>query len=295
MHQHAGIAQGVGLHAVEVEELGDPFVIGTEQFLVHLVRDRRPVDLVETVAREEPDREGQHENPPHPEFARAAQQRLHQPVADALSLAVRTYRDRPDLGQVLPHDMESPAPDDFAVGDVLRDPELLYVLVEGDGGLGEQPPGTDVAFHQRDDRPHVLGSRTSDRVFHCPHTLARVGNGSRPPAAGHRRYCTRSPCATGGNGPRIVTASLRIASSTAPQNIPRSITCKSRRWMIGHLSELTCANASAYPPLTKTRKLTVPAFRIPIRARSAQNLTRLASRKAPDPLTCSASQTRYPR
>jgi hypothetical protein len=35
--EHAGIAQRVGLHSVEVEELGDPLVIGAEQFLINLV------------------------------------------------------------------------------------------------------------------------------------------------------------------------------------------------------------------------------------------------------------------
>jgi len=37
VQQHAGIAEGVGLDAVEVEELGDSLVIGAEQFLVDLV------------------------------------------------------------------------------------------------------------------------------------------------------------------------------------------------------------------------------------------------------------------
>jgi hypothetical protein len=37
VEEHAGIAQRVGLHSVEVEELGDPLVIGAEQFLIHLV------------------------------------------------------------------------------------------------------------------------------------------------------------------------------------------------------------------------------------------------------------------
>src|SRR5512132_484932 len=72
--------------------------------------------------------------------------------------------------------MKSAAANDLAIVNAFGDPELLYILVQSDCGLGEQPPGTDVVTHQPADRPHVPGPRTSDRILHRPHTLARGGN-----------------------------------------------------------------------------------------------------------------------
>jgi hypothetical protein len=63
VQQHAMVAEGVGLDPVEVKELGDALVIGAEQLGVDLVRDGGPVDLGETMPREEPGGERQHEHP----------------------------------------------------------------------------------------------------------------------------------------------------------------------------------------------------------------------------------------
>src|SRR5215831_21337648 len=140
---------------------------------------------------EEINREGQYEYPAHTQFARTAQQCLHQPVADAVSLAIRADRDRPDLGQVLPHDVKSPAANDLAVANALGDPELLYILVQGDGGLGQQPPGTDVVVYQPADRSHVPGPRASDHILHRPHTL--TCDGHRPTTAARRPSSATGP------------------------------------------------------------------------------------------------------
>src|SRR5215472_5768948 len=58
VQQHAVVAEGVRLDPVEVQELGNTLVIGAQQLVIHLMRDGRPVDLHETVPREEPGRKG---------------------------------------------------------------------------------------------------------------------------------------------------------------------------------------------------------------------------------------------
>jgi hypothetical protein len=180
VQQHAVVAEGVGLNPVEVKEFGDAFVVGAEQLGVHLVRDGRPVDLGEAMPPEEPDGERQHEHPPHAHFPGAAEQLSHQAVTDPLALAIRVHRDRPDLGQVLPHHVQGPAPDDHAVGSTFGHPEVLHVLVQRHGGLTEQPTGLDVDVHQPGDRPHILGPCPPDRVVHRAAHPSRSGTAPQP-------------------------------------------------------------------------------------------------------------------
>src|ERR1700687_614978 len=97
--------------------------------------NRGAFDLLESVAREEIDREGQHENPAYTKVTGALQQCPDQPVPDALTLATRIHRDRPDLGKVLPHHVECSTADHHLVVGSFGIPEFLDVLVEGDGGL----------------------------------------------------------------------------------------------------------------------------------------------------------------
>ena len=62
--QHAGVAQGVGLHPLQVQELRDPLVVGAQQLDVDRRVDRLTLDGGEAVAREERRFEGQAEQPP---------------------------------------------------------------------------------------------------------------------------------------------------------------------------------------------------------------------------------------
>ncbi len=62
--QHPGVAQGVGLHPLQVQELRDPLVVGAQQLDVHGRVDRLALDGGEAVAREERRLEGQAEQPP---------------------------------------------------------------------------------------------------------------------------------------------------------------------------------------------------------------------------------------
>lgn len=76
--QHPGVAQGVGLDPFQVEEFGDPLVVGPEQLGVDLGGDGLPVDRFETVAREELGLEGEAEEPAHPEQTSPLQERTEQ-------------------------------------------------------------------------------------------------------------------------------------------------------------------------------------------------------------------------
>ncbi len=63
VEQHPGVAEDVGLHVGQVEELGDTGVVGPAHLLVDLGGHRGALDLVEAVPAEEVGLEGQHEDP----------------------------------------------------------------------------------------------------------------------------------------------------------------------------------------------------------------------------------------
>jgi uncharacterized protein (TIGR00375 family) len=174
VQQHPRVAQGVRLHPVQAEKFGDTLVVGPQQFGVDVGRDRRAEDLGEAKTAEEGDREGQDEHALHAELAGLVKQRMRDPAPDSVPLAARTDRDGPDLGQVLPQDVQCSAADDEAVGFLFRDPEFLHVLVQRDGGLAEQAPGVQVRVDQRADPRDVGGTRRPDPVSHRGSTIAGV-------------------------------------------------------------------------------------------------------------------------
>ncbi len=73
--QHPGVAQGVGLDPLEVEELRDPLVVGPEQLGIDLGVHGPPLDRGEPVPSEEVGLEGQAEQSPDAEAAAALEQR----------------------------------------------------------------------------------------------------------------------------------------------------------------------------------------------------------------------------
>src|SRR6478752_1996462 len=81
--EHAGVAEGVRLHPLEVEELRDTLVVGLEQLVVDARLDRGALDDLEAVAAEEVDLEGQAEQPGDAELARLLDQLVDDRVADA--------------------------------------------------------------------------------------------------------------------------------------------------------------------------------------------------------------------
>jgi hypothetical protein len=155
--QHPGVAERVGLHPREVEELGDAFVGRLQQ----LGGDRRVHRHVrhdlEPVPGEELGLEGQAEHPADPEVAGCLQQSGEQRAADPPAVMRRGDGEGAHLSEVLPHHVQRTARDDLPV--VLHDVELLHVLVEHDRGLREEPAVAGVGVDQRPDGVHVRGPR----------------------------------------------------------------------------------------------------------------------------------------
>src|SRR4051812_38027519 len=84
VQQHAGVAQRVRLHPLQIEELGDTFVVRLQQLPVDVrLDDRVLADRHEARSGEKVDLKGQAEHPPDTESAAAADRLLEQPPADA--------------------------------------------------------------------------------------------------------------------------------------------------------------------------------------------------------------------
>ena len=112
--EHPGVAQGVGLDPLQVEELGDPFVVGAQQLGVDGGIDRLALDRLEAVGGEEGDLERQAEQPRQAEPTSAIDEPVEEERADAPTEERGLDREGADLPEVLPEDVERPAPDDPA-------------------------------------------------------------------------------------------------------------------------------------------------------------------------------------
>lgn len=109
---HSGVAQGVGLDPLKVEELGDPLVVGAQQLGVHLRLDGLPLDRGEAVPAEEGRLEGEAEQPLQAEGQRVDHQSVEQARSDAQPVVVGVDGERPHLAEVLPQDVQGPAAHD---------------------------------------------------------------------------------------------------------------------------------------------------------------------------------------
>lgn len=76
--QHPGVAEGVGLDPLQVEELGDPLVIAAQQLGVDVGSDRLALDRGEAVAGEEGRLEGEAEDARDPDGPRPVDQGLQE-------------------------------------------------------------------------------------------------------------------------------------------------------------------------------------------------------------------------
>src|SRR5690606_26527517 len=72
--QHPGVAQGVRLDPLQVEEFGDALVVGAQELLVDPGRDGGALDRLEAVPAEEGGLEGEAEDPADAEFAGAGEE-----------------------------------------------------------------------------------------------------------------------------------------------------------------------------------------------------------------------------
>jgi hypothetical protein len=109
--EHSGVAQGIGLDPLEVQELGDPLVIGAQQLGEDLGGDRLPLDRLEAVASEEVGLEGQAEQARDSELAGTLDEGVEQTGAQPATEQVVVNGESADLTEVLPEDMHRPATD----------------------------------------------------------------------------------------------------------------------------------------------------------------------------------------
>src|SRR5690606_3517839 len=167
VQQHPDVAEGVWLDPFQVEELRHALVVGAQELLVHVGRHRRPLDAAESERAEEVRLKGEYEDAADAELSGRVEEGRYDPAPDSLPAALRIHCDRTDLGEVFPHHVQGAAADDGAVVIPLGDPELLDVLVQRDGGLGEQPPVVGVDVNQPTDGTDVADAGPADGHLHA--------------------------------------------------------------------------------------------------------------------------------
>src|SRR3984957_16808450 len=163
--QHARVAQRVGLHPVQVQELGDTLVIGTQELGIHLRRGSLSRDLGKAVPPAELDRKRQDEYPTHAQFPGGIEQCQDYLIPGPSALMLLRHGDRAYLGQILPHHVQCTTACDFTVRGTGH-PELLDVLIQGHGWLIEQSAGPGISVDECPDGPDISRPGTSDRVVH---------------------------------------------------------------------------------------------------------------------------------
>jgi hypothetical protein len=114
--------------------------------------------------------EGQRKQTREPELARGRRQLVHQQVAVPVPAMVWVNRQCANLPQVSPQNVQGAASDHHAAQ--LGDPEVRYVLIEGDQLFREQlASGTRVDINKRLDRRHIGRARAA----HCHDVLGSHG------------------------------------------------------------------------------------------------------------------------
>ncbi len=112
--KHAGVAQGVGLDPLEVEELRDPLVVGAQQLGVDGGVDRLPLDRLEAMSGEERHLEGQAEQPRQAQVASPVHEPVQEAGADSPAEERGVDGEGTHLAEVLPEDVQRPTADDPA-------------------------------------------------------------------------------------------------------------------------------------------------------------------------------------
>ena len=112
--EHPGVPEGVGLDALEVQELRDPLVVGAQQLGVDGGLDRLAVDGLEAVPAEEAGLEGETEQPGQSEVPGALDEPVEEAGPDATPEEAGLHGQRANLPEVLPEDVYGTAADDTA-------------------------------------------------------------------------------------------------------------------------------------------------------------------------------------
>jgi hypothetical protein len=146
--EHARVAEGVGLHPREVEELGDALVRRAGQLGEYLRVDDAFARGQKAVALEERHLEGEAEQAVHTEVERVAFELFEDGATDAAAEPRVIHRESAHFGEVFPHHVQGAASDGRSVL-VFRDAEFLHRFVEDHEVFAEQ----DALLHERLDEP----------------------------------------------------------------------------------------------------------------------------------------------
>ena len=160
LEQHSMIAQGIGLHPLQAQELSHTFVIRLKQLLVYVVIHRGLVNFIESVLDKEVDHKGEAEQPPDPQVPRSLDQFSDDHRADTGTHMRPGNSDSSKLCQVLPHDVQRTTAHDLAVD--FDDNELLDVLENRHGRLRKKVTITGILVNQTTDRANVWRSSGAD-------------------------------------------------------------------------------------------------------------------------------------
>ena len=161
MKQHPGVAQGVGLDVLQIQELGHTLVVGGQKLGVDLRGDGVPWIVTESV-------------PAKKSTSKVRQKTRRRPSSRAVLMSAETIRwpipsprhaGSTATVRISARSSQSTcsAPQPTTSPSALGDPELLDVLVQGDGGLLQQPrSGAGVGVDEAPDRPDVRRAGTPD-------------------------------------------------------------------------------------------------------------------------------------
>ena len=158
--QHPGVAQGVRLDPLQVEELGDALVVAAQQLGVDLGVDGLALDRLEPVPGEERGLEGEAEQPAQAEPPGPLDEPLEHGRADPGAEHRGVDGQGAHLPEVLPEHVQGAAADDPPVD--LGDDEVGDRLVVGDGLLVQQHPPLGQRRHERADGADVGRARGPD-------------------------------------------------------------------------------------------------------------------------------------
>jgi len=160
IEQHSMIAQSVGLHPLQAQELGHTFVIRLKQLLVYVVIHRGLVDFIESVLDKEVDHKREAEQSPDTQVPCSLDQFSDDHRADTGTHMRPSNSDGSKLCQVLPHDVQRTTAHHLAVD--FDDNELLDVLENRHGGLGKEVTVTGILVDQTTDSANVRRSSRAD-------------------------------------------------------------------------------------------------------------------------------------
>jgi hypothetical protein len=115
IEEHPGIAEGVGLHRLEVEELSDTGIVGAKELLIDICIYRSALDLDKAMSSKEFSLKGETENSLDTDFTGAFDNSLKNLVTDTLLMHALLNCNGTNFSEIFPQCMERTASDNFSI------------------------------------------------------------------------------------------------------------------------------------------------------------------------------------